>query len=212
MVCEGLAFAVVDRGQSPREGLLEAKRALRETFGPRLGWRVTPLGATVKEYIASPPRVPHELPLAPAWEQARRLSEHPLVVDAEPSLRGPGVTPVAPRAAMAPGERDRLGAAIPTRVRAALGGAALQCSEPSEWSLVTARVRDAWAAFPARGRDIRVGHPDTGYTEHDEIWSDDPAQNRIAGGFDFLEGDAIPWTTSKAVSSSSPGTERPPRA
>src|SRR5262245_63104165 len=74
LTCEGLAFAIVDQGQSTRDGLLEAKRALRETFGPRRAWRVTPLGATVKEYIASPPRVPHELPLAEAWEQARQLA------------------------------------------------------------------------------------------------------------------------------------------
>src|SRR5689334_23337469 len=106
LACEGLAFAIVDQGQSPREALLEAKRALREALGPRSAWRVTPLGATVKEYIASPPRVPHELPLAAAWEQARRLAAHPLVADAEPALRGPGITPVAPRAATAPSERD----------------------------------------------------------------------------------------------------------
>src|SRR5262245_5870576 len=192
LVCEGLALAVVDQGQSPREALLEAKRALRETFGPRIAWRVTPLGETVKEYIAAPPRAPHTLPLAEAWEQARRLSAHPLVVDAEPALRGPGITPVAPRAATAPAERNRLGADVPARARAALGGAALPCADPSEWNLDTARVHAAWAAFPARGRDIRVGHPDTGYTQHEEIWSDNSAQNRLAPGFDFLEGDSDP--------------------
>jgi hypothetical protein len=78
--------------------------------------------------------------------------------------------------------------------------------------LDTAGVRAAWAAFPARGRDIRVGHPDTGYTQHDEIWSDDPALNRIAPGFDFLEGDPDPVDDLEGASSSFPVTARPPPA
>src|SRR5262249_17433118 len=107
LACEGFAFAIADRGQSAREGFLEAKRALQETFGERIAWRVTPVGETVKEYIAAPARAPYELPIKTAWEQARRLSEHPLIVDAELALRGPGIAPVDPREALTRGERAR---------------------------------------------------------------------------------------------------------
>jgi len=192
LVCEGLVLAIADRGQAPREALLEAKRALRETFGAKSAWRVTPLGQTVKEYLAAPPRPPHVLPLKTAWDQARRLSAHPLVTDAEPALRGPGIVPADPRAALASGERARFGRRMPSPAKAFFGTAALSCSTASDWSLDTARVKPAWDAFPARGEGIRVGHPDTGYTHHDEIWSDDPARNRILEGFDFVEGEPDP--------------------
>ena len=44
---------------------------------------------------------------------------------------------------------------------------------------------EAWAEFGVKGEGIVVGHPDTGYTRHAEIW-DTPSRIRIADSYDFV--------------------------
>jgi len=64
-----------------------------------------------------------------------------------------------------------------------------------EWSLTQVHAREAWDLFAdpvaQPGRNVIVGHPDTGYRDHYEIWSNQPGtlRIRIADGKDFVDGD-----------------------
>lgn len=62
------------------------------------------------------------------------------------------------------------------------------------WHLATMRVDDAHASTRARGREpgagVVVGHPDTGFTHHPDIWAEHASP--VVSGKNFLEdGDAI---------------------
>ena len=70
---------------------------------------------------------------------------------------------------------------------------------PFDWSPKFIRAPEAWDLTPApggrsRGAGIRVGHPDSGFLDHDELW--DPSSgrpNRVLAdeGFDFVDDDAF---------------------
>ena len=105
-----------------------------------------------------------------AWELARQIATDPRVVSCEPLLVTPGIVGDEPAPEIVP-EAPR---PVP----------------PANWHIDHCRIRDAWNV--SRGDGITVGHPDTGYMKHSQIWSNDPAQNRVlhALGFDFVDDDA----------------------
>lgn len=177
--CDALLVyaAPAERDDARAQSIAEA--AVRESLGD--GYVVTPLGVGARDY-----RVTHADGSAfdpgRAWTLTRMLKAHRDVADAEPAIVQPGLEPppgvVEDRPAIA--ARDFK----PDRP--------LPCASANpEWSLELCRVREAWALTPptadgrAMGDGIVIGHPDTGYTRHAEIW-DDPPRVRVADSYDFV--------------------------
>jgi serine protease len=150
---ESLAFRVEARGEQP---LQVARRVVRRAL-PGQGWRVVPLDARKGEFEALPRRG-RRLTTAAAWTSAYRLRDQPEVVYAEPLFEVPATEQYVP----------------PRRARASSVGSEddPRTEADYEWSLKKMFVRNAWDLFgTARpGRGVRVGHPDTGYTQHPEIF------------------------------------------
>ncbi|MGI8673635.1 MAG: S8 family peptidase [Luteitalea sp.] len=148
-------------------------------------WLVTPLGPGARDYRATP-STGKNLNTGRAWTLTRKLRAHRDVADAEPAIEQPGLEPppglVDDRQPLRPGMAARgFSAAVP-----------LPCATADvEWSLDLCRVKHAWALTPptpagrARGEGIVVGHPDTGYTRHAEIWDTTP-RIRASDSFDFV--------------------------
>jgi serine protease len=150
---ESLAFRVEARGDQP---LQVARRVVRRAL-PGQGWRVVPLDVRKGEFEALPRRG-RRVTTAAAWTSAYRLRDQPEVVYAEPLFEVPAIEQYVP----------------PRRARASSVGAEddLRTEADCEWSLKKMFVRNAWDLFgTARpGSGVRVGHPDTGYTRHPEIF------------------------------------------
>jgi thermitase len=114
--------------------------------------------------------------IARAWDLTYALRDQPEVVHAEPMFRY-----LVPENA--------------ARLRKASGGGSPD--DPAtdgeyDWSLRKANVLEAWRLFGARppGADVRVGHPDTGYTHHPELA--EPARVLVGAGYDFFDDDSDP--------------------
>jgi serine protease len=166
--CESLAFRV---DPAPAKTADAAARAVARAALPRR-WSLIRLGGD-GEFEAVPPS-----PVSPAdaWTLTYALRDRPGVLYAEPlfELKSEAQFPRAePLTRSARGDHDP--------------GTAEDC----EWSQKRLRVPEAWSLFGPRrpGAGIRVGHPDTGYTEHPEL----PARALIPeSGFDFQDDDADP--------------------
>lgn len=150
-------------------------------------WRGRPVGPGAEDWILEPPKgVRVSVPRA--WDLVARLREDRDVAAVDPAFITPGHE--FPPAEAAPASRRRA-------ARSGLfgGGEPLPESDDFEWSIKLCKVPKAWAFSQAQGktpfgRGIRVGHPDTGYTEHSDFF--DPTRVLVAEGFDFFEGDADP--------------------
>lgn len=67
----------------------------------------------------------------------------------------------------------------------------LLCSGPKTWALDAVRARDAWALSPeeggrGRGEGIRIGHVDTGYSDHPEL---ERAALDLTSDYDVIDND-----------------------
>jgi thermitase len=200
-VVEALAVGLAPASQRSQERL--ARKLARQFFSK--GSKVQLLGRhparknLARDVLLLLPKNT-TLNAAQAWELARALEKDPAVRYAEPLFDGPGLEP-SPRAAkrlLAPHER---GAAARTpRSKSSGDGAPLPCAAQNVlWSLDQIRAVQAWTLLPPAGgrqfgEGVVVGHPDTGYQPHDEIWSQTPSQRRIRpqDGYDFEEGDSDP--------------------
>ena len=134
---------------------------------------------------------------ADAWEAARALKKSPLVDNAEPLFATAGLQPDPKHLnhLLAPHER--------TSRAAKSGGAkpALPCAATNPlWHLELINAPQAWLLKPSPGglrfgEGIVVGHPDTGYTQHGEVWDAGLASSRRLRpelGYNFEEGVADP--------------------
>lgn len=90
----------------------------------------------------------------------------------------------------------RVGLDQPNRLsaRSSLGGWDGAHPANRDWALERVAARAAWqlsGPHQAAGQGVVIGHPDTGYSHHPELFSLDPAQSRllIEHGHDFLDGD-----------------------
>ncbi|MCB0165774.1 MAG: S8 family serine peptidase [Anaerolineae bacterium] len=183
-VCEGLIIQIGVPDMSPREALLLAQRVVAETLRGR--WDIKPLGLYVREFMAVKPPGTRRISVARAWELAAQLRQHRDVAAAEPALVLPGLTP-EPMQMFTEDEQQ----ALPAEIAAA----SLSCTEPHDWALTLCSVPTAWQLpLPGNGHGKRygegivVGHPDTGYTRHPEIW--DPARLLVGQGYDFESADS----------------------
>lgn len=207
-----LAYAAPSEPDDGRAQAI-AETAVRETLGE--GWVVTPLGPGARDYRVAPASG-RAIPVARAWTLTRRLDAHRDIADAEPAIVQPGLEPP-------PGVLEDVPAAG-VRARDFGADAPLPCAATdSEWSLTLCRVRQAWALSPptpagrTRGEGIVIGHPDTGYTQHAEIW-DVPPRVRASDSYDFVrrQADALDpldegnpghgTTTASVIMSSEGGT------
>jgi thermitase len=119
-----------------------------------------------------------------AWETARALAREPGIFEAEPQFYYAGLEPD-------PAEIDRLLAPHeqPRRAARASGGGdkPLPCAANNpQWSVQAVKADQVWPA-PNLGKGVIVGHPDTGYTRHGDIWN--PVANPVLAhlGFDFVD-------------------------
>ena len=153
-------------------------------------WRVTLLPASAHEFLLTPVGELTRPALPQAWDLAGKLAAQPSVAAAEVALRAPGIEPPAGVAALAPTERKGRGLPARSGPKSFLGGGAKKCAQDHDWSVRHIRAPQAWQLKNAKGKGIVVGHPDTGYTLHPEIWSSDPAKNRVRAelGADLVDG------------------------
>jgi thermitase len=129
-------------------------------------WHLEPGLADPQQYdIFDPIGLGRSMDIGDAWEIARKMTEDPRVIRAEPLI----VTT----------EVERLPSAQESTLESAL--------PPRNWHIEHCAIHDAWTV--AKGENVVIGHPDTGYMKHSEIWSDDATQNRVLHeqGFDFVE-------------------------
>ena len=145
-------------------------------------WTATPLPIDALTFELTTEHA--QLSAREAWELAYRLQEEPGIAHAEPNL-------IVPLENVAPDE----GPAI--RTKSFFGKKPLPGSAPPEWSLDNIHVKQAWSQAdadnqPSRGDGVLIGHPDTGYTQHIENWSNNPAERRLLPqfGWDFWKNDA----------------------
>lgn len=191
--CEGFQVAA-DPSLGPHEAALSVKSALAEVLGASDEWRVTRVSRQRPEFALTRIRGKRPLDAGHAFDLARELALQPGIVAAEPALTVPGGARPSPTPGVAFKGVAHVGAGAPTRTR---GFAKALGADDCEWSIAQVRARDAWslsAPGRAQGSGILIGHPDTGYTHHPEIWSSDGASNRVRYdlGFDFVGGDGDP--------------------
>jgi thermitase len=190
-VCEALVVGLIDVGTPLRD---EARvRAIVDARLPG-AWTVHPVGQSAWAFEIRRARRDRRIALRTAWNHCRRLEADPEVEYAEPSVTtvGHDPTPEQIEAVLTPAELTL------TQEARATSDTPLPCAETNErWSIECCRVDEAWALVPrpggrALGEDVVVGHPDTGYTRHPEIWDSAPEDLRVLAerGHDFEDDDA----------------------
>ncbi|MFT4257984.1 MAG: S8 family serine peptidase [Pseudoxanthomonas sp.] len=133
---------------------------------------------------------------AACWDTVRTLQQQIGVLDAEPLFASPGVEP-APEV-----QHEWLSIEERPKPVAKSGGdkRPLPCAASNaQWHLEAVFAPEAWLLKPPagglrQGEGIVIGHPDTGYTHHPEIWDPTPATRRVLPdlGYNFKEGKKDP--------------------
>jgi serine protease len=174
---EAFALEPTDSGEAGRQAV---EHAVAEVLGPE--WSVAPFGEGADTYQVERPGA--DLDDGTAWEESYRLEERPRIAWAEPLFT---VEVIELRS-----EDDDLTAQIPFGT----GDAAGPPPSDPEWSVRLVEAPAAWALDPPTGgarfgAGIVVGHPDTGFTTHPEIFGPAGPGNRILvdRGFDFVRED-----------------------
>ncbi len=187
----GLRF-LIELPDGDRRGLKQLREGLAAELGP--GWPVSylfprPRTSDLNRFFVTWGQVPAS-PAYPmsalGYDMARGLADR-LHAEVEPDLpssayRQDGAHPsVGPRAVVA----DEM------LVAEASPAAAARSASDKHWSVENVRAPQAWQLAPrpggkARGAGILIGHIDTGYTQHPEIYPD--ALN-LAIDRDVLDGD-----------------------
>lgn len=190
--CDGLLMKVGGAGMAESARLALARTIVAERLPGRWTVRLLGAGAAVVEIRRDRPTpAARRIALSTAWNHCARLRAAPAVVFAEPSLTTVGHDPDPLQALriLAPSE---LGLAPEARLAS---DGPLPCAETNPvWSLQLCRVPEAWALPPpeggrAHGAGIVVGHPDTGYTRHPEIWDTPHPRILFEIGYDFEDED-----------------------
>jgi serine protease len=161
-----------------------AARAVRKLKG---NWTLRAIAETQGEFQIVPAdgRVP-----APgvAWEFSRALAREPGILEAEPQFFFAGLQPdeAHRKLLLAPHE-------LPRATRASgSGDKPLPCAATNaQWSVQAVKAPPVWQGGNL-GKGVIVGHPDTGYTRHPEIWT--ATNNAVLAhlGFDFLDNQPDP--------------------
>jgi len=195
-VCEGFLIRVGAHGAGRHAGRRALEARVKKIVRRHLSgsWQVTAIGKG-SAYCEVRPRRRRPLSLSSAWETVHRLKRDRDVAAAEPALTLQGIMPDPELF------RRQLTRKEAARAKSGGGGRHLPGSNHPEWSLERAGIKRAWAmALPAHGEGRRfgegivVGHPDTGYTLHPEIWNNPGGWQRVRShsGYDFVDEKAYP--------------------
>jgi len=165
----------VKKTKSPRPA---AMRAVKRALGA--GWTVSKFWNNPLEFEVNSPAASFSRP--EAWDAVYRLREQPEINRAEVSFIVPASQ--IPETKLA-NFKAASGIFSPKH---------LPESGDCEWSVKQIKAKEAWHfasqnGKKSRGEGILVGHPDTGYTEHYEIWSKRLLVNK---GYDFWRDDRNP--------------------
>ena len=187
-IFEGFVLQMVQAGQERK-----ARAAVTRILGA--GWKVKAYGDGGIDFEVTPRKAVRRSAalVGWAWEKTYRLRAQPAVVYAEPMLTVPVSAPPEFRheahelhadvSALRP--EKELAAEIRSEV---FGGDPLPESDDPAWSIKQIKVLEAWKRFPANkvpGQQVVIGHPDTGYSEHPEIFT----RLQTNKGFDYVRND-----------------------
>ncbi|MBL9152728.1 MAG: S8/S53 family peptidase [Verrucomicrobiales bacterium] len=158
----GVTSFLVD-GESSDLSAMEA--AATRVLGE--GWKVAAMENDATGFTISHPEA--DLSVTEAWELAHQLEEDPAVALAEPDIE------------WVPAPADIGGPAAPPAPAMMMAAAAadkhLSCSGSHSWSVDEISLSGAWGASPEdkkHGRGVKVGHLDTGLTDHIHQRLNDP--------------------------------------
>jgi hypothetical protein len=204
---EGITIELAEGEGEPSK---RAAAVAREVLGDGHAWRIERVHPSEPlDYDLLPPLgLESETSVAGAWQLTHSLKALPDVAHAEPSFvlyqdNDPNL--------LIPGTADLATAAAEGNLTdAQLNAAGLPVVEPSwrDWSPLFIRAREAWDVVPraqtgafapgkAKGEGVRVGHPDSGYRSHKELWNSaiEP-RRRILKELDrdFVDNDLEPMT------------------
>ena len=174
VTCDCITFELCPGSTADASSPLSAASDL---VGTHLGtaWKVRPCRGGADEFDAIPTG---SLPLtfADAWNHAHVLGDQPGVVYAEPSFTYP-----------IPGETDAPDGAVRGLW---LAEHHKPGTERHTWAIEQCRVPEAWRMVEERGHEpgagVLIGHPDSGFVEHDEM---DIDRVRTDIDWDFLDRD-----------------------
>ena len=203
---EGITIELAMGEGAPAE---RAAAVAREILGDGHAWRIEPVHPSEPlDFDLLPPHgLESDTSVAEAWQLTHSLKVLPGVAHAEPSFvlyqdNDPYL--------LIPGTADLATADEGDLTDAQLKAAGLPEVEKSwrDWSPLFIRAREAWdvapraqtGSFPpgkSRGDGIRIGHPDSGYRNHKELWNSDiEPRRRILKEVDrdFVDNDLEPMT------------------
>lgn len=188
----GLRF-LIELAPGDSRGLGELRAKVRDELGP--DWPVSylfpqPRTKDLSRFFVTRGQVPSSpaYPLsALGYDMSRGLADR-LGAQVEPDLPSSAYRQDGP-----PGAGGQPAAAVADELLEASSGLAAAGASASDkrWSVKNVTATQAWKLKPppggaARGAGIRIGHIDTGYTEHPEIF---PAALDLAIDRDVLDGD-----------------------
>lgn len=184
--CDALIVRVGAREANDARALALARRVVKRNL--RGKWSVTPLGRQSRDFEVVRSGNRKAIAVGTAWNHVHKLEADRDVIDAEPSVELAGLEPD-------PAFMERQ-LTVTERIAAKSGGGKKHkaCSLPCDWSITNTGCDRAWKLKPPAGgqrygKGVKVGHPDTGYTHHPEIWKNPTGQNRVKSGFDFIDND-----------------------
>ncbi|MBT8402585.1 MAG: S8/S53 family peptidase [Gemmatimonadetes bacterium] len=190
-ICHALVLGLLRATDPARD-----RARVRAIVDARLpgAWEVRPIGRSAWAFEIRRARRHRRIALGTAWNHCHRLEADSDVEFAEPSVTivGHDPTPEQIDAVLTPAELTL------TQQARASADAPLPCAQNDErWSIESCRIDEAWALEPGpegrrMGEGIVVGHPDTGYTRHPEVWDAEPSEVRVLHerGHDFEDGDS----------------------
>ena len=182
-LCEGFVIELGGTSGKGKKDLATARKVTTSVLGS--GWSVARLAPKCPEYEVLR-KDGKAVSISNSWDLLRALRDHSQVRSADQAMIIPGSDPapiqVLPKnkSLQAKGKKKKK---------------PLACSSNAEWSLTKTFVPEAWQLSPPTGgkkfgSGIVVGHPDTGYTKHPEIFAS--GQILASKGYDFEDDKANP--------------------
>ncbi len=190
-ICEGITLLLTQTG-ARNPGAVARRRlatTLRAVLGRAVtGWHVRRVpGSELPEYDITPPGG-ETLPIDVAWNLSYALAEQPAVVHAEPAFRV--LQDAAPAVATAPSAAALTARGLATpqfenctddKPPATVDPDDIDWSPrlvdlPCAWQLEPPVPAPGFAPGKQRGAGIRVGHPDSGYQRHPDLFTEPAGQ------------------------------------
>jgi serine protease len=190
-ICEGFIIRVKSANMKPIDAAAEA---VEKVLPEPKKWYIYPFSETSEEFEVRKKDKNQEIPVSLAWDLSRKIEKQPNVLISEPMITTPGISP-DPSQIYTNDEMERYGM---NQKSFLFKEKPLDCAKDKyEWNLETCSVRNAWdLGIPYLGmeknygQDIRIGHPDTGFTYHPEIWDKKRPRILEKEGEDFEDYDS----------------------